>query len=215
MALKFDVRAFQVDLSATFAEPAFELAENRGQLIKAVHSRLAPHGLPLSEIRAGAIGKLDDPVLTCAALNWAANFVIRVDRVDVTCFDRAVAEQLNSVFPAVVDAVLGIVPGATAEAYSSEVSAHVALPVGELENTFRVFWPAKAPAGLATPTGVGSIFSFGPDGNRVSARLFLDRSLTVEGGIFVSVTTTYKVRPADFLEHFAAILSALGFEKHA
>lgn len=138
--MSLQVRIIQGDLSvhADFSEPAFELFQNAAVLHQRVFSRLARHGLRLTDMKPEiGSGNLGDVQLPCSLFHLSTSIRIRMERVEIHCFDvnRVDRKRLEELTRDVLEALRAHPAGIPFKTYSVGLALHV-MPVGATAKDF-------------------------------------------------------------------------------
>jgi hypothetical protein len=193
------VTAFVVQQSdalfeARFASPAFMLLRlPAAELHQNVFRNLGKHGLTLGDIRIeSGLPNLSDANATYT-IN-VLNTLVRVwlDRLEVFFLDlsRIGREQVIEIAEAVLDAIQRTSPDIEMETYTATLTMHGTLQDTDLSQ-FISQYVKNAPEGLGSVLGRGFVYYFGPEADRRSASLVVDRSAAVSGAAFVRASVVF------------------------
>jgi len=185
--IKLEVVRGDLTFEAGFARPEFELLRDPAGLLRNVFKRLEPYGLRLPDLRvergAGSVG---DSHVLCYLFNYLMVARIRIERLEVVCSDLPRA-HLEKFKPAIVDtlgAVKDHLPAVQFRAFALTVGLHGTFE-GQSARGYLAQFVSNNPKGLGPPAGSGTVFYYGPEGDRLLCSLTVDVSAGVPDAVYV------------------------------
>ena len=216
----FDVRQERFWLQAHFLSPVFDLFKDLPALSRYLFNQLGHYNLRLRNMRfeAGA-GSLEEDSLR---LSWPNLAEVRIflDRVEI---DSEYLQFLRFEERDLVSDVLGVVaeyiPDSRFRTYSVTQEVHGEL-IGQPRNEFLARFASSAPEGFGPSLGMGIVFYFGEEAERLFSSLTFDFSRVVGGGIFVQSVVLYDASRVTAGElqimsrsHFEALFDRIGLAR--
>lgn len=184
----FKIAQGDLSFQAEFAQPAFELFENRSKPYRALFAALARHGLRLTDMRPEkGSGTLGDAYLQCTLFDFTTSLRVRLERLELTCLDlkRVDRTQLEELIVDSLEARSRVFPSEISfKTYGLSISLHGLLPVRDVKE-FLAGFLKTVPQNLGPPVGSGCVFYYGAEGEQVTFSLALDLSAAVANGLFV------------------------------
>jgi hypothetical protein len=207
---------FQADLT----QPAFSLLQSSSKLYQALFAALSRYGLRLGDMKPEqGSGTLGDLHLQCSFYNFTTSLRVRLERIELTCFDLTRVErgQLEEVTVSALEALSqSLSPDVSFKTYSLGISLHGLLAEGEVKDFLGRFVTA-IPKDLGPSLGAGCIFYFGAEAERVTSSLAMDLSAVVENGLFLRLQVVWdaekveiKAIPTVASQHIENALAQVG-----
>ena len=178
-----------------FDRPDFALLQDPSML-QHLFRRLEPHGLKLGDLRVErGTGNVAEYQILCYLFNYWMTVRVRVDRVEVVCAELP-ADYVERFKAATLD-VLGAVqdrsPDLPFRAVGVAVSMH-GKPEGRPSREYVAQFVANPPRDLGPLTGSGSVFYFGPQGDRLLSVITVDMSAAVAEALYVRVHAVWDAK---------------------
>ncbi|MGI8784226.1 MAG: hypothetical protein ACR2L2_11330 [Acidobacteriota bacterium] len=218
-SIAFELKSGDLQVRAPFAEPAFGLFQDFPGLCQRLYGALASYGVALGDMKfEGSAGSLGDVHLAVTVLRASAVLRVRLDYVELQCFNVRNADEkdLAEVFVQTSQVVADHSPVAAAVTYSLAVGLHGSLDGVPTSNFIQRFVTAQG-LPLGPPSGVGAVLYFGPHDSRLGASVTLDLSAMVPDGLFLRSNAIWKASsvdaralPAKGREFFDQVTTELG-----
>ena len=182
------LRAVQSDLAyqGDFSSPAFELVGSFATLLGRLHARLATFGLRPGDLKLEPGQGLADSALACSLPGLNAVVRVRVERVEANFLElrRVTQDQVAGIILQAVGAVQDLLPQVSFKSHSIGLSAHGLFEDIVYEDFIQRYAP-KSPEDLGPALGRGVVCYYGPEEERDSSLVVLDKSLLVPGGLYL------------------------------
>jgi hypothetical protein len=189
MAIDFEVRIADMVVQVDFAAPAFDLLQDRSNVVANAYAALAAHGLRLVDVKVDRPGSsLATYTLECTLFDFTVAVRFKLDRIEVQAFD-CLRVKLPTVLAVVADAARTVKtssPTVSFKSSSCTLAMH-GLPSNERGLDFvRQFLTGLPP--LGSVVGAGATFLFGPQNEVTSSLLVVETSRAITGGLFLKLT---------------------------
>ena len=196
MAIKLEVAKADLSFEAAFAQPEFSLFQNTPVLLHHLFKRLEPHGLRLSDLRVErGGGSIADHHVLCYLFGYWMTVRVRVEKIEVVCSD--LPEQRVEKFKAAIQDVLKAVkdcrPELSFRAFALAVGMHVKLSEQPVREYLAQF-VSNTPAGLGASTGSGTVFYFGPEGDRLLSSITVDMSAVIPDATYLRLHAVWDAK---------------------
>jgi hypothetical protein len=210
----FQVTSADASVRADFSEAMLDLLLPAKSVSLGLLHNLAPF-----EVRAGDVrfdqgnGSLGEVGVSCSLMSLHSSIMIRAEKLELQVFDlfRTDLRKLETAFLASLEAVSAAAGRAPFRSYSLAVSLH-----GRLSNlsteAFLTKLSSPHPGGLGPPAGSGVVHYFGATGNRLAASVTLDKSASIDGGLFCRL---FGLWDAQLLRHSEFSSTLIGFAQQA
>lgn len=189
MAIKLEVSKADLVFEAGFPKPEFGLFRDGASLLDGLYRHLEPYGLRLTDIRfeRGA-GNVGDQHILLYLFNYWMTVRVRVERIEVTCSDlpEDYVDKFKAAILDVLRAVKDYRPDLACRAFVISVGLHAKLE-GQLARDYLARFVTNVPQTLGPSTGSGTVFYFGPQGDRLLSTVTADVSVVVPEGLYVRV----------------------------
>jgi hypothetical protein len=189
---QLDVIHAELRFDASYTRPAFDLFESRNSL-GVLFKYLAPHGLRLADLRTEAAnGNIGEQHLNCSLFNYLMNIKIRTEGVEIFC-SQLPRDHVSQFDAAIVDVLKAIKEGSPTlafGAFSTAIGLHGKLQ-GQNARDYLATLTTTPPEGLGPSTGSGSVFYFGPEGDRLLSSITADVSIVVRDGLYLRISGTW------------------------
>jgi hypothetical protein len=187
----FVVKQGDASLVARFTSPLFELLSNSNV---ALHPNMLLHlgkyGLTLNDVRI----ELGIPTLAGAnAAYWmnALSAVVRIwlDRLEIAFLDltRITGDQVTEITGAALEALQQSVSNVSIETYTATLTLHGTFQDVSLSQ-FVAQFVKRAPKNLGPVLGSGVVYYLGPELERRTASVVIDRSTMIADAAFIRTT---------------------------
>jgi len=219
VALTFKVALADLGFQSDFAEPAFDMFRDAWGLQRQLFARMTKHGVRLSDIRAErGSGSLGDIHIVCFLFNFSVTVRIRLDRIEILCFDlsRVDSEKLNEAAIDALEAVTNHMAGPTFKTHTLWQGLHGTLE-GASTQEFISKFVSKGPENFGRSIGSGVVFYYGPERERITSSITLDLSAVIAGGLYLRPQVVWDAQkvgvrdlPGMAEKHVREVLSHLG-----
>jgi hypothetical protein len=214
VAIKLEVAKADLLFEAGLTQPEFVLFRDTSALLHHLYKRLEPHGLRLNELRIErGSGNVADYHVLCYLFNYWMTIRVRLERIEIVCSD--LPEQYVEKFKAAILDVLRAVkdhrPELSYRAFELAVGLHARLE-GQPARDYLARFVANIPPDLGPSTGSGTVFYFGPEGDRLLSSVTVDMSAMVPDAVYLRLYAIWDAKKivADSLPALAD-----GFVRHA
>jgi hypothetical protein len=184
---RFNVAKGDLTFEAGFVQPEFGLLRDPSGLLSQLYRRLEPHGLRLTDLRIERrAGSPADSHVLCYLFNHLMMVRIRVERIEVVCSDLP-QEQLRKFEAGITDTLRAVkdhLPSVAFRAFTLAVGLHGRLD-GQPLRQYLGHFGTNAPKELGPLTGSGTVFYFGPEGDRLLSSLTVDMSALIPDALYV------------------------------
>lgn len=187
MALTFKVTQGDLTFQSDFIQPVFDLFRDSWGLQRQLFMRMARHGVRLTDIKPErGNGSVGDFNIVCFLFNFSVTVRIRLERVEILCFDlaRVPVNMLNEAGVDALEAVTSHVPGVNFKTHTLSLGLHGTLE-GMSTQEFISRFVAKGPENLGRPIGSGIVFYYGPQEEQLTSSITLDLSALIAGALYV------------------------------
>jgi len=192
-SLDFELKSGDSQFQALLVEPLLSSFQDSSGLVQQLFVRLGKHGLKLADVKfeAGG-GTLAEVQWTCCLIAYSVIVRIRLDNVEVHCFNfRAVTqEQLGDVIVGALEAVKSHVPTAAFKLYTLSYGLH-GLVAGTPAVQFLASYAHPPEPELGPLTGSGAVFYYGETTERARSTLVVDLSAAIDNGVYVRPTAVW------------------------
>jgi hypothetical protein len=190
----------EIQYQAILERPRFDWIQNWPRLSESIYERLQPLGLRLADIKVEAVGSFADFLLTASLLNHSTLIRLRLDRVEVECYNVSAASKvLDEIVVSVLEGIKADDSQLRFSAMTSAVSLHGDVD-GMSAHEFLSRFSRAGGIELGPLEGAGTALYFGESGRRTSANVTLDRSARQPGWVFVRLSAFWNassVKPAE------------------
>jgi len=221
MAVTFKAARSDITIHSEFSQPAFTLLSDALGLQKRLFEALSRYGVQLTHIRwdQGA-GSLGDINLLCYLFNFAVTLRVRLERVEVQCFDWSRVD--NRSFTDAISTALILLgnpeTGPRFKTHTVAIGFH-----GLLENVSAKDFVAKfvfqRTENLGAHVGSGIVFYYGAQDSRLSSAVTFDLSAVVKDGLFLRVQSVWDAQkvsaqelPTAVTNHLSTVLTNFGVQ---
>jgi hypothetical protein len=187
MSQSFRLAQGDVTVVGHYAEPAFIAFRETSSLIKAIYDALSIFGLRLADLKIErGTGSVADLHLLCSLFNLAMSIQVRVDRVEVLCFDtlRLSQEQFVAVARKTLEVVGETVANKRYSSYSLTANFHGSVD-GTTTRDYLTKLVGAGPAKIGPLLASGAVFYYGPEAERLSSFLSVDLSGVRADAVYV------------------------------
>jgi hypothetical protein len=218
MSQPFKVRQGDITFYANFAEPAFAIFRDGITLHRTLYQQLSRFGLRVADMKPERASNLGDTQLACSLLNLSTEVRVRIERIEVMCWDLSQISQETFTELALISlgAIASSAPNNPFKTYSLSVNLH-----GSVEGvTTRDFLSRFAPPPLKTlgaPLASGLVFYYGAEAERVSSFVTLDLSGVQADALYTRLYVVWdagRISPQDLPaaaeKYFGAAFDGIG-----
>ena len=200
-SLNFEVRSSEVQFQATLERPNFDWLQNWTRLSASLFDQLKPKGLNLADIRVEAAGSFADFQLTASLLRHSTIVRVKLDSVEVHCYNAAGAarDQVDDVVVSVLEGLRQNGSELRVASMTGAVALH-GLVGGVSDVEFLSTYSRSGDVQLGPRSGGGAALYFGECGPRTATIVSLDRSTQVMGAVFLRLSGAWNgsaVKPAE------------------
>lgn len=186
LALGLGVSRAELNIDATFPQPAFGLLRDMPKLLETLFGKLSLYGLRLQDLKPERSAETAADVnVACFLFNNRMIARVRLDKVEMYCSELT-EESLPSYRAAVVDVLKAVqihAPDVTFGLYTVALGLHGMLDGAPVREFLRRF-VGNVPNGLGPVTGNGAVVYFGPDGDRLFSSVTMDLSAAVADALY-------------------------------
>ncbi len=158
---------------AVYAEvdvPAFAFLHDPTPLLRVLHGDLSRFGLRVGDMSfQGTDENYRTEYLLCTVLNYATNIVVRAERTEVACLDvlRVSQDQFVDLVVTALEAVSRCIPDHPYKTYTVFMNLDGWSVDGISTREYLGQFASSAPQGLGPLVGSGTVFYYGPEGERL------------------------------------------------
>lgn len=187
MPARLHVVKGDLTFDAGFVRPEFALLRDTPGLLSQLYRRLEPHGLRLTDLRVErGTGSVADSHVLCYLFNYRMMVRIRVERIEVVCSDLP-QDYIQKFEPGITDTLWAVkdqLPNVAFRAFALAVGLHGQLE-GQALRDYLGRFATNPPKELGPLTGSGTVFYFGPEGDRLLSSVTVDMSALIPDALYV------------------------------